>query len=134
MRRLFFPPTDFLNYGKENESALGEGVLKDFKPAFGEVPQEKEAKEKFGKSISPIYSVTSNTPPTLIIHGDADKLVPMQQAESFLKKLKDAGVATKLIVKPGQAHGWKDWTSDFATFVIWFDEHLRGINPAAEKK
>ncbi|HEX4607505.1 MAG TPA: alpha/beta hydrolase, partial [Urbifossiella sp.] len=27
----FFPPTDFLNYGKEGESAVGNGTLKDFK-------------------------------------------------------------------------------------------------------
>jgi hypothetical protein len=27
-----FPPTDFLNYGKEGEVALGGGVLKDFTP------------------------------------------------------------------------------------------------------
>ena len=26
----FFPPTDFLNYGKPGENALGAGVLKDF--------------------------------------------------------------------------------------------------------
>src|SRR5205823_4416542 len=27
----FFPPTDFLNYGKEGETALGHGTLKSFK-------------------------------------------------------------------------------------------------------
>src|SRR4051794_13905682 len=30
----FFPPTDFLNYGKPGENALGRGVLKDFHPPF----------------------------------------------------------------------------------------------------
>ena len=130
----FFPPTDFLNYGKPGESALGEGILEKFKPAFGDVPKEREAKEKFGKRISPIYSVTSNTPPVLIIHGDADNLVPIQQAQSFLDKAKEKGVKTKLITKPGQGHGWKEWIGDFAQFTAWFDEHLRGIKPVAETK
>ena len=28
----FCPPTDFLNYGKPGENAIGRGVLKNFKP------------------------------------------------------------------------------------------------------
>jgi hypothetical protein len=31
----FFPPTDFLNYTKPGEDAVGVGVLKSFKAAFG---------------------------------------------------------------------------------------------------
>lgn len=125
----FFPPTDFLNYGKPGESALGENILKDFKPAFGDVPTNAAAKEKFGKEISPIYHVTSNLPPTLIIHGDADKLVPMQQAESFLAAAEKLGVPTRLVVRKGAGHGWKDWVSDLEICAQWFDEHLRGILP-----
>ena len=30
----FFPPTDFLNYGKPGENAIGRGILKGFKPPF----------------------------------------------------------------------------------------------------
>ena len=123
----FFPPTDFLNYGKPGESALGENILKDYKPAFGQIPTNGPEKEKFGREISPIYHVTSNTPPTLILHGDKDFLVPIQQAESFIKKAKESGVTAKLVVKEGGAHGWKDWIDDFALFVSWFDEHLRGV-------
>ncbi len=123
----FFPPTDFLNYGKPGEDGVGFGVLKGFKAAFGPRVDDPEERKKLGREISPIYFVTSNTPPTLIIHGDADTLVPIQQAETFLKRAEDLGVKTELIVKKGQAHGWKDWTSDFALFADWFDEYLRGI-------
>lgn len=125
----FFPPTDFLNYGKTNESALGEGILKDFRPAFGDVPTNTFLKEKFGRQISPIYHITSNLPPTLIIHGDADTLVPMQQAESFLTAAKKVGVPTRLVVKKGAGHGWPDWLADMETCAQWFDEHLRGLQP-----
>ncbi|MEP6663996.1 MAG: alpha/beta hydrolase, partial [Verrucomicrobiota bacterium] len=112
----FFPPTDFLNYGKPGESALGEGVLAPFKVAFGELPKDEEAKQKYGRSLSPIYYISSNTPPTLILHGDADTLVPIQQSEVFLARAKEFGVPTKLIVKKGEGHGWKDWTNDFEQF------------------
>ena len=30
----FFPPTDFLNYGKEGQEALGAGILKNFRAPF----------------------------------------------------------------------------------------------------
>ena len=126
----FFPPTDFLNYGKPGESALGEGILANFKPAFGEIPKSGEAKQKYGREISPIYFVTSNMPPSLILHGDADVLVPIQQAETFVKRAEDVGAKARLVVKKGEAHGWKDWISDITLFADWFDEHLRGIKKA----
>jgi len=125
----FFPPTDFLNYGQPGEGALGEGILKDFKSAFGNVPTNAVEKEKFGQQISPIYHITSNLPPTLIIHGDADKLVPFQQAESFMAAAKALGATTRLVTKTGAGHGWKDWLADLETCAQWFDEHLRGLKP-----
>lgn len=123
----FFPPTDFLNYGKPEESALGENTLANFKAAFGDVPQDPESKQKFGRSLSPLYAIQSNLPPVLILHGDADKLVPIQQAELFLSRASEVGAKTKLVTKKGAAHGWKDWTADMSLFADWFDENLRGL-------
>jgi acetyl esterase/lipase len=123
----FFPPTDFLNYGKPGEDGVGVGILKGFKTAFGPRSETEEGRKELGKEISPIYYITSNMPPTLLIHGDADELVPMQQSESFVDRAKATGATAKLIVKPGQGHGWKDLAPDLATLADWFDEHLRGL-------
>jgi acetyl esterase/lipase len=123
----FFPPTDFLNYGKEGGDVLLKGVLDPFKPAFGPIPPETEARQKFGREISPFYHISSNTPPTLILHGDKDTLVPMQQSEIFIAREKELGIPAKLIVKPGAGHGWADWQVDAAQFVEWFDTYLRGV-------
>jgi len=123
----FFPPTDFLNYGQSGEDAVGVGILKDFKPGFGPRSDTAEGRQALGKEISPIYFVTSNMPPTLIIHGDADKLVPIQQAELFVKRGKEVGAITKLVVKEGKAHGWKDMNLDLPALADWFDEYLRGV-------
>ncbi len=123
----FFPPTDFLNYGKTGEDVLGKGVLEPFKPAFGTIPKDQAEREKYGREISPFYHISSNTPPSLILHGDKDTLVPMQQAEIFVNKAKESGVPAKLIVKPGAGHGWANWQTDAEKFVVWFDQYLRGI-------
>jgi acetyl esterase/lipase len=131
----FFPPTDFLNYGEKDKIALGRGTLSAFKAPFdfhvldpktrAFEPITDEAKVlDMGKQISPIYHISSETPPTLIIHGDADKLVPIQQAETFLGKLKDAGVPAELVVKKGAAHGWPDIGKDLPTLADWFDKYL----------
>jgi acetyl esterase/lipase len=132
----FFPPTDFLNYGKAGEDAIGRGILKDFaapfdfhdydgkKKKFVEVTDAAKVVE-LGRAISPINHVSADDPPTLIIHGDADKLVPIQQAEIIVEKLKAAGVDTKLVVKPGAGHGWNGIDKDLATLADWFDAHLK---------
>ena len=123
----FFPPTDFLNYGAPGVDAVGTGILKDYKPAFGPRSDTEEGRQKLGKEISPIYFVTSNMPPTLIIHGNADHLVPIQQSESFVKRAEEAGATVKLIVKEGGGHGWPNWQGDIVLCADWFDKYLRGI-------
>jgi acetyl esterase/lipase len=123
----FFPPTDFLNYGEPGEDAVGFGRLKDFRPAFGEKTSTAEERRELGKQISPFYFISSNTPPTLIMHGDADKLVPIYQAEVFINRCKELDVPAKLVVREGAAHGWKNMTDDMEIFADWFDQHLRQI-------
>jgi acetyl esterase/lipase len=137
----FFPPTDFLNYGEKGKDAIGRGVLKDFKAAFDfrefdpktkafeRITDEDKIKE-LGRQISPITHVSADDPPTLIIHGDADTLVPIQQAESIVAKLKEAGVPAKLVVKKGAAHGWPKMQEDMVTLADWFDKYLNKEKPA----
>ncbi len=122
----FFPPTDFLNYGQPGEDGTGVGTLKNFKAAFGPRADADESRKVLGREVSPIYFITPKLPPTLIIHGDADKLVPYQQAETFVKKATDAGATAKLINRPGKVHGWPEMGADMQLFADWFDEHLRG--------
>jgi len=123
----FFPPTDFLNYGQPGEDAVGVGILKDFKPAFGPRSDTPEGRQALGREISPFYFVTSNLPPTLIVHGDADKLVPIQQAAVFVARANSVGATAKLVTKPGGVHGWPDLIKDMDLLADWFDHYLRGL-------
>jgi len=132
----FFPPADFLNYGTPGNVALGENLLKGFQAPFQfreldpktacyvQITDKKRALE-IGRQISPVYHVTKDDPPTLIIHGDADKLVPIQQAELIMAKFKEAGVPAELVVKKGAAHGWLTIGQDQKTIADWFDKYLK---------
>jgi acetyl esterase/lipase len=64
---------------------------------------------------SPINYVSSSSAPTLMLHGDQDRLVPVEQAYMLQTKLEENGVFNKLIVYPGEGHGWvgKDLEDSF---------------------
>ena len=61
--------------------------------------------EEITRQISPVYHVTTDDPPTFIIHGDKDPLVPLQQSEMMIDKLKKAGVEANLVIKKGARYG-----------------------------
>jgi acetyl esterase/lipase len=133
----FFPPTDFFNYGAEGKHANpgGDGVLRPFRAPFDyhefkdrafERITDPEKRKEIDKAISPVYHVTKSSAPTLLVHGDKDDLVPLQQSELMIGKLKEAGVPCELVVKPGKGHGWRgpDFDKDMTTIADWFDKHL----------
>ncbi len=66
---------------------------------------DKANDKKFAMSVSPIYYVTKNSPPTFIVHGDADPTVPYQQSVDLHKKFVELGVKTEFITVPGGLHG-----------------------------
>lgn len=133
----FFPPTDFLNWGRADHDALGRNELGWLKAPFAF--QELDPKTKafvaitdeakileIGRQISPIYHVSAKCPPTLILHGDKDPLVPLQQSQVMVEALKKAGVTARLVVKPNGGHGWAHFEQDVGVVAKWFDEHLKG--------
>ena len=132
----FYPPTDFLNYGKEGQIALGGGTLKNFRPPFDFWERDKETnklvviadedrRKEIGKQISPVYYASKASAPALIIHGDADTLVPIQQAELMVERLKANGVPCELAVRKGGGHGGAAFANDSKVFADWFDKYLK---------
>jgi acetyl esterase/lipase len=53
----------------------------------------------------PTKNVTSQYPPTLLIHGEADTDVPFEQSELMAAEFKRHGVEHRLIAFPGGEHG-----------------------------
>ncbi len=121
-----FPPTDFMNYGKEGVKAFEIPALRPFRPAFGVTDQTSaDQLEAMGKTLSPIYGALDKMPPTMIVHGDADTLVPLQQSERFMAKLEENKIPHKLEVRPGKGHGfWPGIEKDFTIMAEWFEKYM----------
>ena len=61
---------------------------------------------------------------TLLLHGDADELVPLQQSQILIKKLQSANVPNRLIIKKDAAHGWVSTDNELKIVSDWFLLHL----------
>jgi len=136
---VLFPPTDFFNWGFPGAAMINVrgpqiqarvyGAF-DFRvlnntTAIYETVTDTTARNKIGKEISPIYAVSPDDPPIFIIHGDADMVVPLQQSQTFVAKLKEAGVTNKYIIKKGGRHNPDDMKPELDQFVDWFDKYLK---------
>ena len=55
---------------------------------------------------SPINFVTAQSPPTIILQGGVDPLVPVSQATSLDAKLQTMSVAHQYVFYPTEGHGW----------------------------
>ncbi len=84
------------------------------------------------KRASPVEYVTKDDPPFLIVHGTADKVVPLDQSERLHAALINAGVSSKLIVIPNAGHATREFHSAETRGAVraFFDAHLKA--PAAE--
>jgi acetyl esterase/lipase len=115
-------PTDF----------MGGGVGESFVGVRGEVLKDTATLEyKRAKEASPIYHVSSDDPPFLLVHGDKDDIVPLTLSESMYAKLQEVGVPTKLIRIEGAGHGpsfpGATHLPDLGKeYVQWMDKYLRG--------
>lgn len=91
----------------------------------------KAGDAKFVQSVSPINYVTKSSPPTFIIHGDADPTVPYQQSVELQKKFQSAGVKTVFMTVPAGAHGKfaKEKNSEINRAIA---EFLRGLGLATK--
>lgn len=121
---IFYPVTDLLNLGKSTENPGDGGPPKSYVRAFGPQSTNMAVWKTIGRDSSPIYHITTNLPPILIYHGDADTLVPLEQSERFQARAKESGRTVKIVVHSKGRHGWPTMVLDVRQFADWFDEHL----------
>jgi acetyl esterase/lipase len=105
----YFPPVDLREWVGPNDSF----------PAL-------EFDPKLAESVSPVVHVSPDDPPTLLVHGDKDELVKLDNSERILAAFEKEKVPCELIVIEGAGHGFPGDMGRRASdeLVDWFEEHL----------
>ncbi len=119
---VFCPATDFLDWdGKKYGLDLMQGQLV-FRDGIAGKPEQQI--EDAAKLISPVYHVRPGLPPFLLIHGDADSLIPMQQSQKFVDAVRNVNGSAELIVKQGGDHSWPTVREEIEKLADWLDAQL----------
>ncbi len=73
-----------------------------------------------------MHYATVDDPPTLIIHGDQDELVPHASGQAMYRALQAVGVESEFITLEGAPHGFTGAYADsaLAASLAWFEAHL----------
>lgn len=90
--------------------------------------EPSEVPERYER-VSPAAHVDDATPPTLVLHGDDDDLLPVDGAREYARTLAAAGRPVELGILPGGGHGivvdpddWQD--QGIETVADFFDRRL----------
>jgi dipeptidyl aminopeptidase/acylaminoacyl peptidase len=79
------------------------------------------------RKVSAITYVKRVVTPTLVLHGEADPFVPVNQAYAFYRALREKGVPTELAIYPREGHGVRerDHMRDmYKRHLNWFEQYL----------
>jgi acetyl esterase/lipase len=77
---------------------------------------------------SPLYNITSDDPPVMIIHGTADTTVPLEQSLQFVAGLQSANVHVELMKITGAPHSFAIQMKGLdlcPAVVTFFDKYLK---------
>ena len=115
----WFGPTDFAKMGgwqdKPNSpmARLVGGPVKD--------------KQELAAKANPLTYIDKDSAPFLIMHGEEDRMVPMNQSELLDAALRKAGVESTLVRVPKNGHGGPGFTNPENRKKIedFFEMHLK---------
>ena len=112
----YYPPVDLRQ--------MARGATNTFDPdqRFPALNFDRDRAAEF----SPLLHVSPDDPPTLLIHGTADELVPHSHSERMHEALESAGVTNEMILIEGAPHGFRGEDAERASAALadWFQRTL----------
>ncbi len=117
----FYPPTDLVRL-----STLGylSGMRHYLGGSLGAFPGRY-------RLSSPVDHVRPSDPPTLLVHGGDDQIVPSRQSGLLAERLRAAGVSERLVELPWANHTfdfyWGGWSSQITRAALhdFLNNHLK---------
>jgi len=87
--------------------------------------------------ISPFNQVDKITTPTLVMGGESDWNVPINNGEQLYQALRRMGRVTQLVVYPGQSHGLSVpayQVDRYERYLKWYDKYVKQLTePVVEE-
>ena len=102
--------------------------------ALGRATQDARLRavvDYFGALPEPVAARATRMAPTLILHGELDRIVPVEHAYALERFLNDRRVPYEIKIYPGQGHGFTGLVpADAGTRTIRFlDRYLNCARP-----
>lgn len=112
-----FAPTDVIDTFKNADRVPGSDILQY--SLFG---RDKSKWDQIKRQMSPLYQVQAGQkyPPFLLMHGDADQVVPYHQMEEMYDVLQQHGVAVEAYRVKGANHERDFWNQQIYDLVKEF--------------
>jgi acetyl esterase/lipase len=127
----FFGPSDFTGGIGKFRNADGSRGNYEVVKFLGGLPADKP---DVYRDASPLTHVCKLCAPTLLVHGNQDPIVPLEQSTRMANALREAGVDVKFIVVTNGVHGFllnqmipiSPRPAEIQRAVVeWFDAHLK---------
>jgi acetyl esterase/lipase len=124
------PSTASADRGQRPAAVVAYMPVVDVRPWVGrvEITPSLDFAAELAPSLSPVDFVTSDDPPTLLIHGDRDTVLPLEENSVPLRALfVGAGVQNDLVVVDGGHELFTEEAKAIAdrAMVTWFRDHLK---------
>lgn len=118
----FYAPCDLVKHVQRRHELRGLGDL------IGR-QEMNDATWQILDKLAPIHHLRAGLPPFLLIHGDADATVAIEQSHLFQARMQAAGNVCDLITVRGGGHGMGGWAklnSDYAAqMIVWLKQKLK---------
>lgn len=93
---------------------------------------DPESEAEWFEAYCPVQNVTPDYPPTVLVHGEVDTDVPVEQSIQMAAALAQHGVEHTLLLLPGQPHGFDSQGMDkpvvadvFSQVLNFLGRHLK---------
>ena len=123
----YYGPTNFLTILKQSTPHGLSVRVPALQLLLGSQPEENAA---LAKLASPVFHVDKNDPPLLMIHGDYDPQVPINQSHELHGRYKEYGLTARLEIIHGGAHGGPQFYNQARIDLVdqFLKTHLRQGN------
>lgn len=101
---------EYLEQSSRVQAVISMAGVMDLSRSFPNANIELVKRVGFGEhnvlAASPITHVTPDDPPFLLIHGDRDELVPVEQSQVMYDRLVQTGVSAQLVLVQNAGHSF----------------------------